>query len=254
MIKGKTILISVLIIIFLPLIDLRAENQGGAELYWQATRALNQKNFAESQAKFEEAAQYLSGQVQEDALRMAEFIGQMSPKITTKKLLKSEQNFSIIGEAKEEGRVWHLYNDNNRGEISILHLAISGEKPLDDLVAVFGPDLFTKTTVIQNREGYLSRPLSSVPGASSRIRMWYCNKNNTTNIVYENYYITSDNSSLYSFLADDVVSQNNFAKVKCSRSLPIPIWLIGVIIFIILASILGWRLKIWEKIPRLNKK
>ncbi len=246
----KIILISVLIIIFLPLVDLQAEDQDlqkGADLYWQATRALNQKDFTGAKVKFEEAAQYLSGKVQEDALRMAEFIGQMSPKITAKKLLKSDINFSIIGEVKGEGRIWHLYNDNNRGEMSLLHLAISGEKPLDDLVTVLGQDLFTKTMVIQNREGYLSKPLSSVPGVSSRIRMWYCDKNNTTNIVYENYYITPD-QSYYSFLADDVVFQNNFAKVKCSRSVPIPIWLIGAIVFVILAGVLDWRFKLREKI------
>ncbi len=248
----KIILISVLIIISLPLANLQAEDQNlqkGADLYWQATRALNQKDFTDAKAKFEEAAQYLSGKVQEDALRMAEFIGKMSSNITAKKLLKSEMNFSIIGEVKEEGRVWHLYNDNNRGEMSLLHLAISGEKPLDDLVAALGSDLFIKTMVIQNREGYLSKPLSSLPGASSRIRMWYCDKDKSTNIVYENYNYPADaSSSYYSFLADDVVSRNNFAKVKCSRHFPISTWTIGAIIFIILAGILVWRLKFHKKV------
>lgn len=248
----KIISVIIFAAFFLPLVIVQAtetDTQKGADLYWQATRALNQKNFTESQAKFEEAAQYLPGQLQQDALQMAEFIGKMSPKITAKKLFKSEQNFSIIGEVKEEGKVWHLYNDNNRGEMSLLHLTISGEKPLDDLVAALGQDLFTKTMVIQNSEGYLSKSLSSIPNASSRIRMWYCDKNNTTNIVYENYYITP-NQSYYLFLADDVVSQNNFAKIKCSSRFPIPIWAIGTIIFIILGGILAQRLKLWQKLKK----
>ncbi len=222
------------------------DTQKGAELYWQATRALNQKNFIESQAKFEEAAQYLSGKIQEDTLRLVEFISKMSSKITAKKILKSETNFSIIGEVKEEGRVWHLYNDNNRGEVSLLHLAISGEKPLDDLVAGLGSDSFTKTMVIQNSEGYLSKPLTSIPGASSRIRMWYCSEDDTTNIVYENYNYPADtSSSYYSFLADDIVSQNNFAKVKCSSSYTW-LWFFLAVIFLIVAgaAIFYWRKKI----------
>lgn len=247
MVSRKIILIFVIacLAIISPTYYIDAADEGaqkGAELYWQATRALNQKNFTGSQAKFEEAAQYLSGKVQEDALRMAEFIGKMSPKITAKKLLKSEMNFSIIGEVKEEGRIWHLYNDNNRGEMSLLHLAISGEKPMDDLVAALGQDLFAKTMVIQNKEGYLSKLLSSIPGASSRIRMWYCDKNNTTNIVYENYYITPD-KSYYSFLADDIVSQNNFAKVKCSSNYT---WL-WVLLAAALAIIAGAAVFYWRK-------
>lgn len=245
----KIILIIGLIFFLTPFSILAADEdiQKGAELYWQATRAMNTKNFSEAGAKFEEAAQYLSGKNQEDALRMAEFITKMSPKITAKKLLKSETNFSIIGEVKEQGRAWHLYNDNNRGEMTLLHLAIFQEKPLDDLVSALGQDLFTKTMVIQNAEGYLSKPLSSIPGASSRIRMWYCDKDNTTNIVYENYYTTPD-QSYYSFLADKIVFQNNFAKVKCSRSFPILIWLVGAIVFVILAGILIWRLKFRKRI------
>lgn len=243
----KIILVIIFVAFLLSLGIVRAADQDlqkGAELYWQATRALNQKNFTESQAKFEEAAQYLSGKLRDDALQMAEFVGKMSSEITAKMLLKNDRNFSIIGEAKKNNRVWHFYTTKNES-LSILHLSISGKKPLDDLVGAFEPGTFTKKHVIENRDGYLSKGLSSMPGSVLKIRMWYCDKDNTTNIAYENFpeYGAKDGDDDY------IIMSETFEKgVSCSSALPISPWLMGVIIFIILAGVLSWHFKLWQKI------
>ena len=249
MFSRKIILIGVLIIIFLPLAGFRAEAEDlekGADLYWQATRSLNQKSFAESQAKFEEAAQYLSGQLKDDALRMAQFVGKMSSKITAKMLLKNDINFHIIGEVKEQDRVWHFYTTKNES-LSILHLAISGQKPLNDLVSVFDKDTFTQKRVVKNRDGYLSKTLSSMPGSVSKIRMWYCDKNNTTNIAYENFpeYVLK-------YGGDDYIIMSEAFEKRARCSSGFSGWAFAVLGAILLAVLIWWRkssiLNLWNKI------
>ena len=191
----KKLVIITLLIILLPIAVAHAGDENvkrGADLYLQGATAMNQKNFSAAKEKFEAAAQYLTGKVQEDALRMADFIGKMSERITAEELLV-DSSFSIVGEVREEDRVWHFYTSAE--EMSIMHLAINGEKPLDDLAKAAGAGLFTKEQVIKNREGYLSQALNYVPGAISRIRMWYCDKNNISNIVYENFQTNDSGES-----------------------------------------------------------
>lgn len=236
----KLIPIIIFTVIFLPLFGVLAADgtdedvQRGAGLYLEAAGAMKKKDFSGAKAKYEEAAQYLSGTVQRDALRMAEFLGKMSTGITEKDLLK-DSFFSILGEVKEEGRVWHFYT--SKYDVTILHVAISGEKPLGDLIETIGADLFTKEQVIKNAEGYLSSELTRVPGAASRIRMWYCDKDDTTNIVYENYGYSSDNSQ--NILEWDEGSISDvFEEIKCASggfSLgSVPMWPIVATGFVII--------------------
>lgn len=229
--------------------------QIGAEFYWEATRAMNSGLFAEAAFGYEKAAQYLSGSLQQEALRMAEFIGRMSRNITANKLFKdfgrSDSSpfgrIEIVGEVKDGDKVWHFYK-TEYGLATFLHLAQKGEKNLDELAALAGDGLFEESLTLGDRRGYVSKPLTYIPGAASRIRMWYCSKNDTTNIVYENYSVSAENQSgLESYLND--ASAKIFAQIKCS-TFPITLWAIIVILFIILSAIAVWRFRLLQKIPK----
>lgn len=244
----KTIFSILLALIILPsLVFAEDKISEGAGLYIEAMAAVSKKDFALAKAKFEEAAASLSGENQALALKIADFFGRMSSKITQKKLSLSDQ-WNILGEVKELDRFWHLYRFFDYGP-SILRLAVKGERPLDEIVAVMGQDLFIKKQVIKNREGYISKPNTSVPGVVSRIRMWYCDKDNTTNIVYETDGYAK-NAKLDLDPAQFILSELDlsFSNVKCSREFPI--WILVIIIALVLLGIISWRLKLWQKIKK----
>lgn len=241
----KKVLTIIFIILFLPVFTVQASDSNverGADLYLQGAAAMNNKDFSGAKEKFEAAAQYLTGKAQEDALRMADFIGKMKEEITADTLLEGSY-FSIVGEVKEEGRVWHFYTSDQGA--TIMHLALDGEKPLDDLVEAVGADLFTKEQVIKNKEGYLSEGLNHVPGAISRVRMWYCDNNNSTHIVYENYQTTDSESLDVSQVKSISDIFMNIECLKVESSKPehpggSSLWIIIVVILLTLGAIGGF--------------
>ncbi len=247
----KKIIITILLAISVsfPLFIFAAgDTQKGADLYIEAIAAVSKKDFALAKAKFEEAAISLTGDNQTAALRMADFFGRMTSDISQKELSLSGE-WTAVGEVKEQDRFWHLYQAPDYWG-SILRLAMKGEKPLDEVVAAIGPDLFTKKLVIKNREGYISAPNTSIPELISRIRMWYCDKDDTTSIVYE----TSGYSKNATIPLDEIIKTNTtefdltFSNIECSYSLPISTRNIAIIIAVVLASILVWRFKIWQRV------
>jgi len=238
----------ILFIFFLPAIDIRAETaedplQQGAVLYLEAGSALAQKDFSQAKLKYEQAAQYLSGETQEQAIRMAEFMSKMSPEITSQPILRENSDFDIVGEIKEEGKIWHLYYSPD--DLSLMHIALTGEKDLDKIAEVVGADLFNHQLVIKDTSGYLSQELSSLPDVSSKIRMWYCQQDNTTNIVYESYSGSTDILQHKAAIIDEA-----FRKVECHYSQPKYIWPLIIIGLIVLAALLIWRFKLCQKISK----
>lgn len=246
----KIFFLILLTFIILPSLVLANDDaQKGTQTYLEAMTAVAKKDFTLAKAKFEEAAASLSGENQATALKMADFFGRMSPQITQKKLSLSDQ-WLAIGEVKEADRFWQLYQFSTYGA-SILRLAINGEKPLDKMVAAMGPDLFTKKLVIKNREGYISKSNTSIPGVVSRIRMWYCDKDNTTNVVYETDGYAKD--AKLNFDPVQHISTEldlSFLNVKCSAGFPK--WIFAVLGAILLAALIWWRksaiLNLWNKI------
>lgn len=237
----KKIIITILLAsVIVPFSVFAADNmQEGADSYIDAVAAISRGDFLQAKVKFEEAAISLSGENQVSALRMADFFGRMTTRISQEELSLSDQ-WITIGEVKESDRFWHLYQFQTYGA-SILRLAMDGEVPLDEMVAAMGSDLFTKKQVIKNREGYVSVPNTSVPEVMTRIRMWYCDKDDTTNIIYE--------IDGYSKNAPDPVAEIverhmgeldlSFSNVKCSREFPM--WLLITIILVVLVGIIYWK-------------
>lgn len=237
----KIILLILLLFIILPSLVLAQNNtQNGAEIYLEAMEAVNKKEFATAKEKFEKAASYLSGENQAAALKMADFFGKMSSEITQNKL-SLEDNWIALGEVNESDRFWQLYQFQDYGA-SILRLAMSGEKPIEEMAEAIGSDLFSKELVIKNREGYLSKPNISTPGIVSRIRMWYCDKDNTTNIIYETDGYAKDGNAPTDKIIQNILTELNwsFSNVKCSKSFPK--WIFAVSSAILLAVIIFlWR-------------
>lgn len=236
----KKIIITILLILVIsPSSVFAADNtQKGADLYIEAIAAVSRRDFIQAKTKFEEAAVSLSGENQIAALRMADFFGRMTSVISQKELSLSDQ-WTTVGEVKESDRFWHLYQFSTYGA-SILRLAMKGEKPLDEIVAAIGPDLFTKKLVIKNREGYVSVPNTSVPEVISRIRMWYCDKDDTTNIIYETDGYSKDAKVPLDKIVENQMTELDwsFSNVKCAAGFPK--WIFAVLGAALLAILIWW--------------
>ena len=162
----------------------------------------------------------------------------MSSTITAKKLITSDPNFSVVGEVKEDDKIWHLYTSEH--DSSIMHVTIKGQKSLEDLVATIGQDMFIQKEVIRGTQGYFSKDLSFFPESVSRIRMWYCEKEDTTNIAYENFRGSSEQPTLIE--SRKLVMDETFMRAKCSRSQPASVLLSAIaLVIILLIGLLIWR-------------
>ncbi len=240
--KKIIFLILLTFFVFPPLALADDGAQKGADLYLEATTAVAKKDFALAKAKFEEAAAFLSGENQSAALKIADFFGRMSPQITQKKLSLSDQ-WIALGEVREADRFWQLYQFSTYGA-SILRLAISGEKPIEEMAAAMGPDLFEKKLVIKNREGYISKPNVSIAGMVLQVRMWYCDKDDTTNIVYATDGYAKDGPQPVDDMVQLILTEfgHSFSNVKCSREFSGWIWIAVVLLGAISLGFYGFSL------------
>lgn len=173
----------------------------GVKLYIEASEALTTKMYPEAIDKFTRAAASLSGNARDNALKMADFVSNMSQIIIGKRLI-SDERVILVGEVKDENKFWHLYT--SKLGFNLLHITIPGKLDMEQISASLGGQ-FVPAPVIADESGLISQSSAYLPGSQSRIRLWYCGKTDTSHVIYESFQTDQQGELINQLLITKVV-------------------------------------------------